>query len=548
MNQLRDSALLLLAYVATAKFGIAYSSLPPGNLSMIWLPAGIAIIGLVRLGWGVLPLVFIGSSIVNWPTMLDVSTSASFLHSIGHAITSSTLDTIQPAIGAWMYKRFCREGCLFSEKSFLLFILGVALLPALLTCWGIILNFHLGGYVAYETANDLFVAIRNTTITDALGIFMVVPLYDAMIGLKGQTLRRRNIVEFVGWLSALAVFLFWVTSTNTIRPIVALIPLTFLALRNGVVGSSVGYLATAIALIIATVNGQGPYSIKTMNEEFFSLMLYLISIGLPIHLVAISMRSVRRFNATLEKRVDERTIELREKETQLTELNQEKDRLMSIIAHDLRNPVQGILGLSQLMTTDVRQNEYEDLDSYAGMIQGSAQQTLQLLQNLMEWSASQSGRTRFNPQDTDISALVSETLRVVEVMAKSKSITLHLDVDMGLTAKVDKQMMATILRNLVSNSLKFTPSGGSVTTSAHSVDNGFRLRVTDTGIGMSQEQIESLLRGAHQSSSHGTNGEKGSGLGMLLVHDFTLRLGGTLRIDSEPGRGTTFDILFPSAP
>lgn len=545
---LRNSALLLLAYVVTAWFGISYSSVPPYHLSILWMPAGIAVLGLVLLGWRALPVIFIASSIVNWPTMLDMGTLPGFVESLLPALISSSLDTLQPAIGAWMYSRVCKQGCLLNEKSFVLFTLGVALLPSILTGWAIILNYHWAGFIVYGESQTILQGILNLTITDALGIFMVVPVYDALIGLRGQTVRRREYIEFVLLIITLFAFLYLVNNKQTLRPMLVLIPLTGLALRNGVVGSSVGFLITFIVLVISTVKGVGPFTLLTFEDEFFSLMSFMFALGMPVHFIAINIRDEKRFKITLERRVEERTAELKEKEARLIELNQDKDRMMAIIGHDLRNPIQGIMGISHLITEDARNKVYDDIEMYGSMVYSSAQQTQQLLQNLLDWSASQSGRIHYNPQPQDVSRLVSEALHVVVDMAKSKSITLQVDVEMGLTAKVDKQMMATILRNLVSNSLKFTPAGGTVLTSAHSTEHGFRLMVTDTGVGMTPSQVHDLFGSSPVASLHGTNGEKGSGLGLLLVHEFAIKHGATIRVDSEPGRGTTFDITFRSPP
>jgi signal transduction histidine kinase len=449
-------------------------------------------------------------------------------------------------IGWSMMRRVCPYGCLFDEKSFVYFLAGVVILPSALTSWAIILNFHLGGYVVYETGRVLAQSMLNTTITDAMGVLIMVPLYDALTGLRGQIILKREIAQFIGLSITLFIFLFWVVNTPELRPIVLLIPLTGLALRNGVVGSSVGVLFTTVTMIFATVKGYGPYAHEPANQAFTSLITFLFAIGLPVHLVAISIRNVKRLAATLEQRVELRTAELKEKESKLVELNSDKDRLMSIIGHDLRNPIQGIIGLGELVVSEVREKEYSDVESYGVMIQSSARQTLQLLQNLLDWSATHSGSIRFNPQPTDVSRLVGEALHVVSDMAKSKGITLQVDVEMGLSASVDKQMMSTILRNLVSNSLKFTSAGGTILASAHSTESGFRLSVADTGVGMTQDQIQALAGPLSNTSTYGTEGEKGSGLGLLLVFDFTQKHGGTVQIESEPGRGTTIALDFPT--
>jgi signal transduction histidine kinase len=536
---LRHSLLLIVLYVTAAWIGTTYSNLAPSNLSVLWLPSGIAIVGLVVLGWRALPIIAIGSLLFHMQTQSD---------SLTHLLSLTLLDTIQPAIGTWMYQRVCPHGCLSDEKSFIRFLLGVAMLPPLLTSWAVILSIQSSGNVVYESATELLRAIGNTTVSDTLGILIVIPLYDALLGAKNRSAGRRDIIEFIALLSFLILVLIWVSSSRTLRPIVILIPMTLLALRNGVIGSSIGFAVSAITMIIATVHGYGPFLTEELQTEFLGLITVLISIGLPVHLIAINVRNMKIFAVTLEHRVDERTSELKQKEARLLELNQDKDRLMSIIGHDLRNPIQGIIGLGELVVGDVRNKTYADLESYGVMIQGSARQTLQLLQNLLDWSATQSGRIRFNPQPTDVSRLLSEALHVVADPAKAKGITLKVDVEMGLTASVDKQMMATILRNLVSNSLKFTFSGGTILTSAHSTERGFRLSVTDTGVGMTEEQIEALEGPLSNLSTHGTEGEPGSGLGLLLVNDFTHKHGGTVRIESELGRGTTFELDFPAKP
>lgn len=548
ITRVRDSILLLALYVAAGWIGLNFTSLPPGNLSILWLPSGIAVIGFMRLGFGAFPLVFIASSLVNWPSLLDAGSAEAFSHSIGHALVSSSIDTLQPMIGWSMMRRLCPSGCLFDEKSFVYFLGGVVTFPSAMTSWAVILNFHLGGYVVYESTTALVQSMINTTITDAMGVLMVVPMHDALTGLRGQIIRKREIAQFIGLSILLGVFLSWVVTIPTLRPIVLLIPLSGLALRNGVVGSSVGVLFTSITMILATVKGYGPYAQEPGPQAFISLITFLFAIGLPVHLVAISMRNVKRLAATLEQRVDARTAELREKEVRLMELNHDKDKLMSIIGHDLRNPIQGIIGLGELVVNDARDKQFDEVESYGQMIRGSARQTLQLLQNMLDWSATQSGRMRFNPQPIDISRLIGEALDVVSETAKSKSITFQVDVEMGLTANVDKQMMATILRNLVSNSLKFTPSAGTILASAHSNESGFTLAVADTGVGMTDIQVDALFGPSANATTQGTEGESGSGLGLLLVHDFVQKHHAKMNVTSEPGRGTTFEIRFPVIP
>ena len=170
----------------------------------------------------------------------------------------------------------------------------------------------------------------------------------------------------------------------------------------------------------------------------------------------------------------------------------------------------------------------------------------QVLDNLLDWSRSQTGEIPFEPQLLELEALVAEGLEVLAMSAEQKGITLAAEVE-APAVMADRLMLETVLRNLLNNALKFTPRGGRVTVTARQVTSGVELAVSDTGIGMTREQAERLFRFDGSAVSEGTEGEHGTGLGLLICREFVNRHGGVLNIESEAGRGSIFRFMLPAA-
>lgn len=237
--------------------------------------------------------------------------------------------------------------------------------------------------------------------------------------------------------------------------------------------------------------------------------------------------------------------ELRHSEDMLRELNAQKDKFFSIIAHDLRSPFTAIVGFSELLAQRLESKDYEGIEDYVEMILKSSKKTLDLLMNLLEWARSQTGRISFNPEYFELKEVVDETAFILANMAGHKSITINKELSTNIVVYADRQMLSTIMRNLVSNAVKFTPSGGSVTVQASRAEHSVIIQVTDTGIGISANRIERLFRIDSNETTLGTNEEEGTGLGLVLCKEFTERHGGTLVVESEPGKGSVFTLTLP---
>ena len=226
-------------------------------------------------------------------------------------------------------------------------------------------------------------------------------------------------------------------------------------------------------------------------------------------------------------------------------VNKEKDKFFSIIAHDLRSPFNAIVGFSQLLLEQVNNRDFDGIEQYAGIILRSAELALGLQNNLMEWAQSQTGRIEFNPIRFETDKLINEVALLFTDIASQKSIALNLEMVQPSSVFADKSMIGTVLRNLISNAIKYTKPGGSITITSYLHDNGVRIAVSDTGIGIPQIAIDNLFRIDKNQSTPGTQDELGTGLGLILCKEFVEKHGGQIEVESEINKGTTFLVSLP---
>jgi signal transduction histidine kinase len=226
---------------------------------------------------------------------------------------------------------------------------------------------------------------------------------------------------------------------------------------------------------------------------------------------------------------------------QLKNLNTEKDKFFSIIAHDLRNPFNAFLGFTELMVEELPSLAFDELQQMAVNMRNSAANLYRLLENLLEWSMLQRGLTDFNPVSFLLKPKILECLALVQEIARKKEIELGYDEAGETEVFADVHMFGAIIRNLTSNALKFTPKGGKITIAARPVPGGqVEISVRDTGIGMSSEMRDNLFRLDVQSSRRGTEDEPSTGLGLFLCKDFIEKHGGKIWVESEVGKGSVF--------
>jgi PAS domain S-box-containing protein len=236
---------------------------------------------------------------------------------------------------------------------------------------------------------------------------------------------------------------------------------------------------------------------------------------------------------------------LRESEEKLRGINAQKDKLFSIIAHDLKSPFNTILGFSDILVDQIKNNDLEGIDRYATIIQESSRRSYELLMNLLEWSRSQTGRIDFNPEYLDMVSLIKDVSSLLNDLALQKTISIQKQLPHRVTVFADRHMTSTVLRNLISNAIKFTHRGGEIILSAHEAATEIIVSVKDNGIGIAQDHLENIFAIGESESTLGTANEKGTGLGLILCKEFIDKHGGRIWVESVEGRGSDFFFALP---
>jgi signal transduction histidine kinase len=237
---------------------------------------------------------------------------------------------------------------------------------------------------------------------------------------------------------------------------------------------------------------------------------------------------------------------LLEKNEQLTVLNATKDRFFSIIAHDLRNPFHLLIGFSELLLKNFEKYSADKNRKYLQMILESSQSGHSLLENLLQWSRTQTGHISFEPTRIKLNEIILETFLLHSGMAEQKNILLESSVNDNTFIFADENMVKTIIRNLISNAIKFTPDNGQINIKALEQQSMIEITVSDTGVGISEENLKKLFRLDTPVSTMGTQKEKGTGLGLLLCKEFVEKHGGKIRVESTEGKGSDFIFTLPA--
>ncbi|MFW6363915.1 MAG: MASE3 domain-containing protein [Spirochaeta sp.] len=238
--------------------------------------------------------------------------------------------------------------------------------------------------------------------------------------------------------------------------------------------------------------------------------------------------------------------ELVESEQNLKSANKAKSTFFNIIAHDLKSPFFGIVNTAHVLRDLTSEAENPEIQQYGDLVSSAADTTYQLLENLLEWASSQTDRIEFKPERLNLAELIDEIVTLQEPAARDKEIALIDETADDLPVFADANMMQTILRNLISNAVKFTRPGGTVRITARQLPGEWEVTVTDSGIGMPPGRIAQVFSIESKTAGRGTAGEKGTGLGLVLCKEFVERNRGRIWIDSIPDRGTSVTFTLPN--
>ncbi len=271
--------------------------------------------------------------------------------------------------------------------------------------------------------------------------------------------------------------------------------------------------------------------------------------------LVLSESRYQKLAEELEEIVKKRTSELesankqlKQSEAQLKELNATKDKFFNIVAHDLKNPFTSLLGATELLFHNIQNMDKEKIRKLAQILNESAKSGYAILLNLLDWSRSQTGNIRINLQRIDLKQIIEDNITDFHLNCVDKEITIMSEFPVKIQITSDKNMLNTVLRNLVSNAIKFTPRGGRIVVSGEIKDNEVLISIKDNGIGIPQENLARLFRIDSKYSRPGTEKELGTGLGLKLSREFIEKLGGEIWVESAENEGSKFTFSLPLLP
>lgn len=283
------------------------------------------------------------------------------------------------------------------------------------------------------------------------------------------------------------------------------------------------------------------------RTTWFFLGSTVLMIALIVGGFRYRLRSIQRNNRQLQKMVDERTEELSVTNRELKKHIDEKNRLQSILAHDLRNPFSAILGYIELIKNEFKEKGDSEHVEMMKMLLDSGRNTLNLLENLLQWSGSRKGGLEANFEAIDINELVDEAISMTEAQSSFKNIFVRNLIDQSYKVWVDRNMILSVIRNLLSNAIKFSGRDSIVEISLKEADEKVIISVEDSGVGIPEEEVDNLFSSAGPQQKVGTQGEKGIGMGLMLCKEFIDKHDEEIWVESTPKQGSTFSFSLKKA-
>lgn len=292
--------------------------------------------------------------------------------------------------------------------------------------------------------------------------------------------------------------------------------------------------------------------IKNEDEKIWATAQLLIDISdqhktqAELKNMIVALKVSNRLTEEKAKEIQQLNKRLQESERELKHLNASKDKFFSIIAHDLKSPFQGFLSLSRMMLKDIDILTTEDLKELAKDLNDSANGIFKLLENLLQWSRVQRGSIEYHPSKYSLRSVVQSNIEILNGNAKSKFIDLNNHIASGISVYSDINLLNTIIRNLISNAIKFSNYDSKIDLFAEPIDNLYvNFEVRDYGVGIEQETMDKLFKIDEHWTTLGTANEKGTGLGLILCRELAEKNGGSIRVESQIGKGSSFIVSIP---
>lgn len=519
--------IVAILYFILGKFAFAISVSNNIVTNAPFFAEGIGLASTILFGYINAVGIFVGQFVLAITSGLDVNSG----------IGISLLNSFLAILGRYLFFRFKTSESFLGFKNVLL--LSTLILLVLQPLSAIFGNLILVQFAQLNPA-IYWVSFIPWWLGNSIGQLVLLPLLLLLFAgeYKVKTSILRDIP--VALLSFLVTFLvfkltYYIDISYSFLALFFLFPLTLIFSAKGKPETvTLSLLFMTVAAFSAISLNVSRFSDIDSWDTFMKLDLLIVSLQLSGLILTFLLDDRNRVENAL-----------RESELQLKEINKSKDKLFSIIAHDLKSPFTSIVGYSEILKDYTANCNQQETVNYASIINTSSKQTLQLLENLLDWARLQQGRIIFRPQNLNFNELEYEVFDLTKDIAEQKGISIQNTIPANLNVYADKDMIKIVLRNLVSNAVKFTPKGGYVEISSKLTDKEVFISVTDNGVGISADDIGKLFDISSNFSTKGTNEEKGTGLGLSLCKEFVEMNNGKIWVKSELGKGSNFSFSLP---
>ena len=552
MSPLRLSVMLCglaVIYVLAGKLGLTLAVFHP-SATPVWPPTGISLAAFLLLGFGVWPAIFLGAFVVNLTTAGSVATSLSI----------ATGNTLEGLLGAFLVNQFANGRNVFAhQRDTFAFVLLAALLSTTVSATFGVTTLTLGGYADWERYSEIWI---TWWLGDAAGALIVTPaivlwVLDHAVNWSRSRWLEISVSISLLCLVALVVFQSGLAMTGPNYPLgfLTLSILIWVAVRLGPRETATAVLLCVGIAIWGTLRGSGPFARGSANETLLLLQAFMAVIAVTALALAVGVSERRRaeqaldqLNQTLERRIQDRTSILQATVEQLQELDRLKSAFVGIVSHELRTPLTPIKTLVENLLDGVGGSLSEQQHHYLSRIQANADRLTRMLNELLDLSKIEAGKTELRPTVLSIQELIADVLDVLQPLAQQKSITMEVTSLDGIPkVHADRDKLYEVLANLVDNAIKFTPSGGRIQIGTKVLNDRYiRVEVSDTGCGIPEEDLPKIFDKFYRVHSLSSN-HAGAGLGLAIAKGLIELHGGTIGVESTSGKGSHFYFTVPYA-
>jgi len=524
-------ALILLAaiYTTAARAGLVLDAIA-GFATLVWAPTGISIAALLLFGFRLWPAIFVGAFVAN------SLTGASVLAALGIACGN----TLEAVVATAILSRTpgFRLGLDRLEDVARFIVLGAVLSTAISATVGVSTLF-LAGTI---TTSQIAITWRAWWLGDLVGALVVAPMLLVWLSQRSLSSQRQQITEGVVLLLALISVCVYIFGGDTLgrhspeQTYLVFPALIFAALRFGQRGAVTAVFVTTIAAVWGTVSGHGPFARPVLNEGLFALQTFMAIATATFLVLGASVAEQRRTEDWLR-----RARELAEA------ANHAKSDFLAVMSHELRTPLNAISGYVDLLDMQVAGPVTDTQRNYLSRIQSSQRHLHSLLEDVLGFARLESGRLALSPQPVIVYDAIVTLESMLQVEMQKKRLTYDCrEADSRLVALADPDKLRQILLNLVANGVKFTPEGGRITVGAERDEDRIRLWVSDTGIGIPSDQLESVFEPFFQVDHGVARKYPGMGLGLAIARDLARAMNGELWMESTVGAGSTAWLVLPA--